>query len=110
MSILNKDYEKTIEGFKNDQKEAFELEKELIILLEQYPTTIEQAVVEHNPSIIAIYIFNVAKLFNSFYTEHSVMKAESEEKKQLRLQIAAMTANVISSGMSLLGIKVPERM
>ncbi|HRA12399.1 MAG TPA: arginine--tRNA ligase, partial [Chitinophagaceae bacterium] len=69
------------------------LEKELIILLEQYPTTIEQAVVEHNPSIIAIYIFNVAKLFNSFYTEHSVMKAESEEKKQLRLQIAAMTAN-----------------
>ena len=86
------------------------LEKELIILLEQYPTTIEQAVVEHNPSIIAIYIFNVAKLFNSFYTEHSVMKAESEEKKQLRLQIAAMTANVISSGMSLLGIKVPERM
>ena len=86
------------------------LEKELIILLEQYPTTIEQAVVEHNPSIIAIYIFNVAKLFNSFYTEHSVMKAESEEKKQLRLQIAAMTANVIASGMSLLGIKVPERM
>ena len=86
------------------------LEKELIILLEQYPTTIEQAVVEHNPSIIAIYIFNVAKLFNSFYTEHSVMKAESEEKKQLRLQIAAMTANIIASGMSLLGIKVPERM
>ena len=38
------------------------LEKELIILLEQYPTTIDQAVVEHNPSIIAIYIFNVAKL------------------------------------------------
>lgn len=86
------------------------LEKDLIILLEQYPTIIEQAVVEHNPSVIAIYIFNIAKLFNSFYTEHSIMKAESEEKKQLRLQIATMTANVIASGMSLLGIKVPERM
>ena len=86
------------------------LEKDLIILLEQYPTTIEQAVAEHNPSVIAIYVFNIAKSFNSFYTEHSVMKAESEEKKQLRLQIAEMTANVIASGMSLLGIKVPERM
>lgn len=86
------------------------LEKDLIILLEQYPTVIEQAVAEHNPSVIAIYVFNIAKAFNSFYTEHSVMKAESEEKKQLRLQIAEMTANVIASGMSLLGIKVPERM
>ena len=86
------------------------LEKELIISLEQYPTIIEQAVVEHNPSVIAIYVFNLAKSFNTFYTEHSVMNAESEEKKQLRLQLSQMTANVIASGMGLLGIKVPERM
>ena len=86
------------------------LEKDLIILLEQYPTIIEQACTEHNPSVIAIYVFNLAKSFNTFYTEHSVMNAESEEKKQLRLKLSAMTANVIASGMSLLGIKVPERM
>lgn len=86
------------------------LEKELIILLEQYPTIIEQACAEHNPSVIAIYVFNLAKSFNTFYTEHSVMNAESEDKKQLRLQLSTMTANVIASGMGLLGIKVPERM
>jgi arginyl-tRNA synthetase len=86
------------------------LEKDLIILLEQYPTIIEQACTEHNPSVIAIYVFNLAKSFNTFYTEHSVMNAESEEKKQLRLQLSEMTANVIASGMGLLGIKVPERM
>lgn len=86
------------------------LEKDLVIMLEQYPTILEQAVAEHNPSVIAIYVFNLAKAFNTFYTEHSVMNAESEEKKQLRLQISEMTANVIASGMSLLGIKVPERM
>jgi len=86
------------------------LEKNLIILLEQYPIVIEQAVVEHNPSVIAIYVFNLAKSFNTFYTEHSVMNAESEEKKQLRLKLSQMTANVIASGMGLLGIKVPERM
>ena len=86
------------------------LEKDLIISLEQYPAVIEQAVAEHNPSVIAIYVFNIAKSFNTFYTEHSVMNAESEEKKQLRLQLSEMTANVIASGMRLLGIKVPERM
>ena len=86
------------------------LEKAHIVLLEQYPTVIDQAATEHNPSVIAIYVFNLAKSFNSFYTEHSVMNAESEEKKQLRLRLSEMTANVIASGMGLLGIKVPERM
>lgn len=86
------------------------LEKDLIVSLEQYPVIIEQAVAEHNPSVLAIYAFSLAKSFNTFYTELSVMNAETEEKKELRLQIAEMTANVIASSMSLLGIKVPERM
>lgn len=86
------------------------LERDLIILLEQYPSVLEQAVAEHNPSVIAIYVFNLAKSFNTFYTEHSVMNAETDEKKSLRLRMAAMTANVIASGMGLLGIRVPERM
>jgi arginyl-tRNA synthetase len=86
------------------------LEKDLIMSLEQYPAVIEQTVAEHNPSLVAIYVFTIAKQFNTFYTEHSVMNAESEEKKQLRLQLSQLTANVIASGMSLLGIKVPERM
>jgi arginyl-tRNA synthetase len=86
------------------------LEKDLIVSLEQYPTVIEQAGLEHNPSLLAIYAFNLAKSFNTFYTEHSVMNAESEEKKQLRLQISEMTANTIASAMGLLGIRVPERM
>jgi arginyl-tRNA synthetase len=86
------------------------LEKELILLLEQFPSVLEQAVAEHNPSVIAIYVFNLAKAFNTFYSEHSVMNAESEEKKQLRLQLCEMTANVIALGMGLLGIRVPERM
>jgi arginyl-tRNA synthetase len=85
-------------------------EKELIVLLEQYSTILEQALQEHNPSVIAIYAFNVTKNFNTFYTELSVMSAESEEKKQLRLQLSQLTANVIASAMGLLGINVPERM
>ncbi|MDB5200150.1 MAG: arginine--tRNA ligase [Chitinophagaceae bacterium] len=90
--------------------ELLPLEKELILTLEQYSQIIEQAATELNPSVIANYIFHLAKTFNSFYTEHSIANAESEEKKQLRLHIATMTANVIKSSMQLLGIKVPERM
>ena len=69
-----------------------------------------QAGNEHEPSHLANYIYNIAKTFNSFYSEHSVMNAESNEKKQLRLLICELTANVIASGMQLLGIRVPERM
>lgn len=86
------------------------LEKELIVTAEQYPAVIEQACTELNPSVIANYIFHLAKTFNSFYTEHSIANAETEQKKQLRLQLATFTANIIKSGMSLLGITVPERM
>lgn len=107
-SILRK--EKAAGSHQSATAGLLKLEKELIVSLEQYPVIIEQAVAEHNPSVLAIYAFNLAKSFNTFYTEHSVMNAESEEKKQLRLQLSAMTANVIASAMGLLGIKVPERM
>jgi arginyl-tRNA synthetase len=86
------------------------LEKEVIVVAEQFPTIIEQACQEHNPSVIANYVFNLAKTFNSFYTEHSIANAETESKKQLRLKMSLLTANIIKSGMSLMGIAVPERM
>lgn len=86
------------------------LEKELLLLLEQYPGIIEEAAREYDPSVIANYAFLLAKTYNAFYTEHSVLKAESEEKKTLRLQICSLTANVIRDAMGLLGIRVPERM
>lgn len=86
------------------------LEKDLIVMAEQYPVALEQACNEHNPSVIANYVFNLAKTFNSFYSEHSIANAETESKKQLRLQLAIFTSNIIKSGMKLLGIQVPERM
>ncbi len=86
------------------------LEKELLLLLEQYPEIVYASAFEHNPAVVANYIYNVAQTYNSFYTVHKVLKAESEEKKQLRLCICELTAKVIKSAMSLLGINVPERM
>lgn len=86
------------------------LEKDLLVAMEQYPSVIEQAAASFDPSLVANYAYSVAKTFNSFVTEHKVLAAETEEKKQLRLRLCQMTANVIASAMQLLGIRVPERM
>lgn len=86
------------------------LEKELLITMEQYPAVLEQAAAEYNPSHIANYVYSVAKTFSSFYTEHKVANAETEEKKQLRLRLCMMAGHIIASSMGLLGIKVPDRM
>jgi arginyl-tRNA synthetase len=86
------------------------LEKQVIMQLEQFPSIIDEAATEHDPSKVAIYIFNLAKTYNAFYTEHSVANAETEEKKILRLQLCSLTAQTIKTGMALLGIQVPERM
>ncbi len=55
-------------------------------------------------------MYEKKKAINSFYTKHSVIHAETEDKKQLRLQLYMMTANIIRLSMVLLGIRVPERM
>lgn len=86
------------------------LEKEQIRLLEQFPAMVQQACADMSPAIIANYAFLVAKTFNSFYAEHSIAKAESEEKRMLRLAISHLTGVVIRNGLKLLGIEVPERM
>ena len=86
------------------------LEKNLLVQLEQFATIIRQAAIEMNPSLIANYVFTLAKTFNSFYTEHSIGNAESESKKALRLHISTLVSIVINNGMNLLGIQVPERM
>ncbi len=86
------------------------LEKDLVVALEQYPEIIRQATAEHNPSLLAIYAFNLAQAFNTFYSKHSVLNAESEEKQVLRIRLSQLTAHIIASAMGLLGIKVPEKM
>ncbi|MFT4061593.1 MAG: arginine--tRNA ligase [Edaphocola sp.] len=87
-----------------------DMEKTLLLQIEQYPQVLEQAAAEFNPSALCNYAFRLAQTFNSFYDKHSIAKAESEEKKQLRLMLATMTANTLQNAMLLLGISVPQKM
>ena len=85
-------------------------EKELLLLAEQYEQILKQAAESYDPSTIAIYLFQLAQSFNSLYAALSISNAETEEKKQIRLKTASWVATIIASGMSLLGIGVPEKM
>ncbi len=85
-------------------------ENELLIQLEQYPAITAAAASEYNPSTLCNYAFALAQLFHSFYESHSIAKAENAEKKDLRLMIIILTAQVLRHSMGLLGIKLPVKM
>ena len=90
--------------------ELLPLEKQLAIELSSFPAVVNEAADNLDPSKLAIYAFNLAKLFNTFYAEHSISNAESDVKKQLRIQLGILTAATLQKAMSALGISVPEQM
>lgn len=110
-SILRKlNYQSSTELLDDANDTWLPLEKELIVTIEQFPTVLKDAGTEQDPSKVAIYIFNLAKTFSSFYSEHSIANAESPSKQALRIMLSVFTATAIKNGMKVLGIKVPERM
>ncbi|GAA3987005.1 arginine--tRNA ligase [Mucilaginibacter dorajii] len=97
-------------GIKTDIAALDGVERDLIVLLTQFPTVIQDAANGYSPAIVANYVYELAKTYNKFYHEKSILQAEDETLKQFRLQLSASSAKVISQGMALLGIDVPERM
>ncbi|MCA9386444.1 arginine--tRNA ligase [Candidatus Dojkabacteria bacterium] len=87
-------------------------ESELIVLktLSEYPEVAFNAGINITPHTVANYLYDLAGKFNSFYTEHSVLKAESNEDKNARLLLATATATVLKNGLNLLGIETAEKM
>ena len=86
------------------------VEKDLIVQLQQYPVILVEAATAYSPAVIANYVYETAKLYNKFYHEESILKAEEEQIKQFRMQLSDVSAKVIKNTMLLLGIEVPERM
>ena len=85
-------------------------EIDIVQKLSEYAAAVEQAGKDYSPSGIANYCYELTKQFNQFYHDFSILKADSEEEKQVRLVIAANVAKTLKNGMRLLGIEVPERM
>ena len=85
-------------------------EIELIQKMNEFPAAVEQAGKDYSPSGIANYCYELTKVFNQFYHDYSILNEPDEQKRAIRLMLARNVAKIIKSGMSLLGIEVPERM
>lgn len=98
-----------IEGATGDT-ELNDKEISLIRLMYEYPEVIEESARTLNPSLIANFLYELAKEFNQFYHDYSILSADHPEQVALRVLLVEQIGRIIFSGMSLLGIEVPERM
>jgi arginyl-tRNA synthetase len=106
-SVLRKGADK----HKGTSQEVFN-EKEIALtrLMYDFPEVLAEAARSLNPSLIANFLYELAKEFNQFYHDHSILSAETDEQVSQRLLLIESAGNIIESGMELLGIEVPERM
>ena len=109
-SVLRKAAEAGIDYSSCGEVELLAEEIELIKSLAELPAVVAAAGENFAPSMIAAYAYELAKSFNGYYHDHSILREENEAKRAMRLQLASVVAQVISKSMSLLGIEVPERM
>ena len=109
-SVLRKAAESGIDYSSCGDVELLAEEIELIKSLAELPAVVAAAGENFAPSMIAAYAYELAKTFNGYYHDHSILREEDSAKRAMRLQLAAAVAQVIRKSMSLLGIEVPERM
>ena len=111
-SILRKAAEQGLEAPEAlaDNMPLNQKEMELIQKMDEFGAAVRQAGKDYSPSGIANYCYELTKDFNQFYHDYSILNADGENEKIVRLMIAKNVAKTIKNGMALLGIEVPERM
>ncbi|MBD5309751.1 MAG: arginine--tRNA ligase [Bacteroides sp.] len=90
--------------------EPNEKEATLIQKVADFPTVVKEAGRTYSPALIANYCYDLAKEYNQFYHDYSILKEEDEQKRRLRLLLSAVVARTLKEGVALLGMEMPERM
>ena len=109
-SILRKAEQDNIDFSFDKNIEISTKEKDLIKSIYEFSSVVNSAADTYSPALIANYVYEIVKEFNQFYHDFSILKAENEDEKKFRLNLAKMVGVVIKNAMHLLGIDVPERM
>lgn len=91
-------------------KELVSEERDVVARLNQYPAKIQEAARENSPAVVANYVYELAKDYNQFYQAIPVLNETDDVKLRFRIAFSGTVADVLRSGMALLGIRVPERM
>jgi arginyl-tRNA synthetase len=85
-------------------------EKDILAQLYQFPEVIQQAAETYDPSMLAMYSYELAKAFHRFWHDYRILQAESESAKAFRIQLSMAVRNVLRTALDLLGIETPDRM
>lgn len=109
-SVLRKADEAGLRGADFSTVVPGEREVTLIRRLSDFPSVVKEAGRSYSPALIANYVYDLVKEYNQFYHDCSILKEEDAATRAMRLELSAVTADVVRRGMGLLGINVPERM
>lgn len=109
-SILRKAQALQIDLTEDYSGDLLPKEKEIIKHLQLFPDIIQQAAQQYSPALIANYVYEVVREYNSFYQSVPIIAEEDFGKRVFRIKLSKKTAEVIASAFQLLGIDVPERM
>ncbi|MBZ9628434.1 arginine--tRNA ligase [Psychroflexus sp. CAK1W] len=85
-------------------------EKALIKILNQFPDIIQQAAEQYSPALVANFVYDLVKEFNSFYQNVSILGADEPQQIEFRVELARLVGEVIKKSFKVLGISVPQRM
>lgn len=94
----------------NVKTEITQKELQLIKFIHTYPEILADAAENHSPAVVANYVYDLVKEYNQFYHDHYIVNETDQNKQAFRLYLSVQVSKIIKSGMSLLGINVPERM
>ncbi|XWW45568.1 arginine--tRNA ligase [Fibrella sp. USSR17] len=111
-SVLRKAREAGLvtDGLADETVALHETEQEVIILLSQYPQRVREAGDNFAPSLLAQYVYDLAKAYNRLFADLSILSEPDPVKTELRLTLSMQVVETIRKGMGLLGIDVPEKM
>lgn len=109
-SVLRKAAESGFDANTEVLAEPNKKEATLIQKIDDFRNIVAEAGKKYSPAVIAKYCYELAKEYNQFYHDFSILKEENEPVRNLRLELSAVTARTLKAGLALLGIEVPERM
>ena len=110
-SVLRKAAEAGVDYATSPAPETYLPEEiELVKILTEFPSIVQAAGENYSPSLIAAYVYDLAKMYNGYYHDHSILRETDAAVRAFRLRLSEQVAAVIKRGMRLLGITVPERM
>lgn len=112
MSILRKASQNGIEYTSDDVLNEYtdEIQRDLVVSILRYPSTLIRAYETNKPNLIADYVYELAKQFNSYYTNTKILDDDNKILMQSRINLCCKLAYTIKNALSLLGINTVERM